>query len=208
MNWKCGSPLACSPSSEQRAAREPVDVGLGVRLADQQTAQLACQERLAAGPVEHPLQHARDVVLRQADGGDQRSRLLRLEIVHFNANADVERGVQGVLDQLGRRRDADQREGKAGESGLDGAQVVHRPDGGEEVVGEIESERRIDFVDEDDDATGSFRQDDFAEIGDEAVAEGQRAAAPIPPVVKIGRRRAGRFDTVEDAEVPALGIAA
>jgi len=60
---------------------------------------------------------------------------------------NVERGVQGVVDQFGRRRDADQREGQAGECGLGGAQVVHRPDGGEEVVGEIEPERRIDFVD-------------------------------------------------------------
>ncbi len=101
------------------------------------------------------------------------------EIGQLDPMADVERRAGRVLDQVAWGRDPDQHERQTIEGRIGGALLVQEPNRREEIVGEIESKRRVDFVDEDDQALAPLGERHLPEIPGEPVAErGIRTARP------------------------------
>ena len=63
----------------------------------------------------------------------------------------------GVLDQVARRGDADQHERQPLQRRIGRAILVQEADGGKEIVGEVQAQRRVDLVDEDDEPLAAAR---------------------------------------------------
>ncbi len=74
-------------------------------------------------------------------------------------------------------------------SGVEGAVLIEETDGGEEIVGEIEAQRRVDLVDEEHQPFGALDERDLAQVADQPLREGVvRRARPTRPT----RSRADR----------------
>ena len=84
------------------------------------------------------------------------------------------------------------------------AVLIEKADGCEEVVGEIEAQRRVDLVDEQDDALGPLDERHLSQVADQAVRE-RVVRVSVPP----RRRRLAQPELFlhqqEEALVPLVG---
>ena len=98
---------------------------------------------MTAGPVHHALQDrsfaaiglAQDPTLTPREPNCQGRGFLTGEVLKLDPTANVERSNSRIVDEVRRRRHANQAEGQATESWLLGAHVVEMADRCEEVIG-------------------------------------------------------------------------
>src|SRR4029077_8923499 len=93
----------------------------------------------------------------------KRAGFLRAEVGEIDPFSNIKGCTSLALDELVRRRDAEQHEDQALEDGFGGPGVEAGAEGREEVVREREPDRRIDLVDKDHDPSGAVRQNELAE---------------------------------------------
>ena len=185
---------SCSIRSSTRLA---VHAGGG----DSASERIARSVRYGCPPVQWRIQRirSRPQRLRHGEMVRQDRRLVEGEVGQLDAVADVERRAGRVLDQIAGRGDADQHERQPLQLGLRGALLVEEADCGEEIVGEIEPQRRVDLVDEDDEPLGALLQHDLAEVARELVREGVIDLLR-PPLSRW--RASGRRDPARRAGTP------
>ena len=107
---------------------------------------------------------------RQVTG--QRRRFLLGEVGELDPVADVERRARGVLDQIVGRGDADEDERDPLQLRVHGPGLIEKADRRVEVVGEIETQRRVDLVDEEHQPLGPLDERHFAQIPDQPMRVG------------------------------------
>jgi hypothetical protein len=117
--------------------------------------------------------------------------------------ADVEWGPGGIFDQVVRHRHADEDERDPIELRIHRAILIEKADGREEVVREIEPQRRVDLVDKEHEPFAPFDQRDFTQVPDQAVRVGV-ARMGVPPVRGAGAQVELFLDPDEEALVPLV----
>ena len=134
----------------------------------------------------------------------QHGGLVEGEVRQLDLVPDVERRPRRVLDQVARRGDADKDERQAAQRRIPGAILVEEADGCEEIVGEVQSQRRIDLVDEHHEALAPFDERHLPQVAREPVRE-VVLRLRVPPVG--GRRPQTELilHRVEKPSVPLLG---
>ena len=136
-------------------------------------------------------------------GGDRRGFLAR-EIGQLDPMTDVERRPRRILDQIVRRRHADEDERDPFQLRIDRAVLVEKADRGEEIVGEIEAQRRVDLVDEQHEPLGPLDERDLAQIANQAVREGV-VRMGVPPRGRAGAQPELLLHQQQKALVPLVG---
>ena len=118
--------------------------------------------------------------------------------------ADVERRARRVLDQVVRRRHADEDERDALQFAVHRAVLVQKTDRGEEIVGEIEAQRRVDLVHEQHQPLGSLDERDLAEVANQPVGIGV-VRMGVPPRGGGGAQPELLLHQQQEALVPLVG---
>ena len=86
-----------------------------------------------------------------------------------------------ILDQVAGRRDAEQDEREPLQRRIGRAVLIEKANAGKEIVGEGQAQRRVDLVDEDDDAFGALDEGDLAQVTREAMAD-RIVGLRVPPL--------------------------
>ena len=127
---------------------------------------------VAARPPEDPVDQVGGPAGRQRQATGQRRRFLLGEVGELDAVADIERRARRVLDQIVGGGDADEDERDPLQLRVQGPGLIEKADRRVEVVGEIEAQRRVDLVDEEDQPLGPLDERDFAQIPDQPMRVG------------------------------------
>ena len=135
---------------------------------------------MAAGPIEHPLEHPAAVLGLPAQHGFDCGKVvpLEIEVPELEGAANVVGRGAPVFDELVRPRDADQAEREPLVRGNQRPRVVHAAKRGEQVIGPRQLERAVDLVEKNDNRTAILFTDDLAEEAHQALVDGFRPSAP------------------------------
>ena len=166
-------------------------------LAQEAAAQAGGQVGMAAGPLDH----GRDDFLSarrvgRADGAVQFRQVVafRIEVPQLDRAPDVVRRRAFIFDQFVGTCHTDQAKRKPGKRRFLAALVVHRADRREEIVGVIQLQRLVDFIDEDHDRLLDLNGDHLAKEGDQTlVGRGPLARRPPLPDIHTNFQIAGDF---------------